>query len=172
MVLPAALQGLTWRRVAWTVVLSALVAASLVGVFINTYLDLLVSALCVGFSIMLLVTIAGNARTRRLPREALMLFAVIAGSVIGTIITSMVKGRNPVTMLQHDGALWRVLITTSLGIGFGSVILLVFMYRQQKMLAASEAHRAEAERQRIEKQMVVAQLKTMQAQMRDRRPRM
>lgn len=164
MTLPGVLAGLSWRRAAWTAVLAALAAAALVGIFINTYLDLLVSALCVGFSIMLLVTIAGNLRVRRLPREALQMIAVILGSVIGTIITSMVKGRNPIGMLEHDGALWRVLITMSLGIGFGSVILLVFMYREQKARAAAEANLAEAERQLIEKQMVVAQLKTMQAQ--------
>jgi MFS family permease len=164
MTLPGLLEGLSWRRVAWTVALAALVAAGIVCFFVNTYLDLLVIALCVGFSIMLLVTIAGNLRIRGLPREARQMIAVVLGSVIGTIITSIVKGRNPIAMLQHDEALWRVLITASLGIGFGGVILLVFMYREQKARAAAEAHCAEAERQKIEKQMVVAQLKTMQAQ--------
>src|SRR5258706_8199318 len=113
---------------------------------------------------MLLVTVAGNLRIGWLPREARMALAVVIGSFVGTIITSMIKGRNPVTMLQHDGALWRVLITVSLGVGFGSVILLVTMYREQKARAAMEAHRAEAERQRIERQMLSAQLRTMQAQ--------
>jgi Histidine kinase len=162
--LPRVLEGLSWRRVAGTVVLAALVAAVIVRGFDNTYLDLLVSALCVGLSIMLAVTIAGNLRSRRLPREALQMIAVVLGSVIGTIITGIVKGRNPIAMLQHDDALWRVLITASLGIGFGGVILLVLLYREQKAQAAAAAHLAEAERQRIEKQMVVAQLKTMQAQ--------
>ncbi|MEO8133651.1 MAG: histidine kinase [Betaproteobacteria bacterium] len=164
MVLPRLLTGLSWPRAAWTALLAALVAAATVAFFRNTYLDLLVSALCVGFSIMLLVTIAGNARLRRLPREALMMFAVVAGSFLGTLITSVVKGRNPLTMLQMEDALWRVLITVSLGVGFGGVILLVYMYREQKARAAMEAHRAEAERQRIEKQMVSAQLSAMQAQ--------
>jgi len=164
MPLPALLEGLSWRRVAWTAALATLVTAAIVRAFENTFLDLLVSALCVGFSIMLLVTVAGNVRLRRIPREALQALAVVAGSMIGTIITSIVKGRNPAIMLQHDEALWRVLLTTSLGVGFGGVILLVYMYREQKARAAAEAHRAEAERQRIEKQMVVAQLKTMQAQ--------
>jgi len=160
---PTPLEGLGWRRVAWTVALAAGVAAVIVRFFTNTYLDLLVSALCVGFSIMLLVTLAGNLRSR-VPREVRMGLAVVVGSILGTLLTSVVKGRSLLGMLQHDGALWRVLITTSLGIGFGGVILLVFMYREQKARAAMEAHRAEAERQRIEKQMLSAQLATMQAQ--------
>jgi MFS family permease len=164
MTLPGVLDGLTWRRFAWTIALAALVAAVIVGVFENTYLDLLVSALCVGLSIMLLVTIAGNLRVGWLPREARQMIAVVLGSVIGTIITSMLKGRNPIAMLQHEEALWRVLITTSLGIGFGGVILLVFMVREQKARAAAEVLRAEAGRQKVEKQMVIAQLKAMQAQ--------
>jgi sensor histidine kinase YesM len=159
----ALLEGLTWRRIAWTAVLAAGVAAVLVKAFINTYLDLLVSALCVGFSIMLLVTIAGNLRWR-IPREVRMAVAVVLGSFAGTMLTSLVKGRGVLAMLQHDEALWRVLITTSLGIGFGGVILLVYMYREQKARAAMEAHRAEAERQRIEKQVLSAQLATLQAQ--------
>ena len=160
---PHLLRGLGWKRVAWTAALSAAVAAIIVRFFENTYPDLLVSALCVGFSIMVLVTLAGNLRSR-VPREVRMGLAVVVGSVLGTLLTSVVKGRNLLGMLQHDGALWRVLITTSLGIGFGGVILLVFMYREQKARAAMEAHRAEAERQRIEKQMLSAQLATMQAQ--------
>ena len=161
--LPSWLEGLTWRRAAWTVALSAGVAGVLVRFFTNTYLDLLVSALCVGFSIMMTVTLAGNLRSR-VPREVRMGLAVVLGSVLGTLLTSVVKGRDLLGMLQHDGALWRVLLTTSLGIGFGGVILLVYMYREQKARAAMEAHRAEAERQRIEKQMLSAQLATMQAQ--------
>jgi signal transduction histidine kinase len=164
MTLPGVLEGLSWRRLAWTVALAALVAALVVRLVDNTYLDLLVSTLCVGLSIMLLVTIAGNLRLRWPPREARQMFAVVVGSVLGTVITSMVKGRNPITMLQHEEFLWRVLLTTCLGIGFGGVILLVFMYREQRARAAAEAHRAEAERQRIAKQMVIAQLRAMQAQ--------
>ena len=161
---PALLRGLDWRRVAWTAGLSIVVTAGIVPFFANTFLDLLISALCVGFSIMLLVTIGGNLRVRGLPREVRMALAVVLGSLIGTLITGIVKGGNPLWMLQHEEALWRVMITASLGIGFGGVILLVFMYREQKARAEAEGHRAEADRQRLGKQMAIAQLKTMQAQ--------
>jgi hypothetical protein len=161
---PALLRGLDWRRVAWTAGLATVVTASIVPFFANKFFDLLISALCVGFSIMLLVTIGGNLRVRGLPREIRMALAVVLGSLIGTLITGIVKGGNPLWMLQHEEALWRVMITASLGIGFGGVILLVFMYREQKARAEAEGHRAEADRQRLGKQMAIAQLKTMQAQ--------
>ena len=164
MSMPPLLRGLDTNRVAWTIGLAVAVTASISPFFINKFRDLLVSALCVGFTIMLLVTIAGNLRIQGLPREARMALAVVIGSVLGTMITSMVKGRNPLYMWQHDEALWRVLTTTSLGIGFGGVIILVYMYREQKARAEAEAHLAEAGRHRTEKQLVVAQLKTMQAQ--------
>ena len=102
---PRLLEGLGWKRVAWTAALAAGVAAIVVRFFENTYPDLLVSALCVGFSIMLLVTIAGNLKMRWIPREARMALAVVLGSLVGTIITSIVKGRNPVMMLQHEDVL-------------------------------------------------------------------
>ena len=161
---PRLLEGLTWARVAWTAAMAAAVAGVIVRFFVNTYLDLLVSALCVGFSIMLAVTIAGNLRVPRWGREARMAVAVVIGSFLGTLVTSIVKGRSLMAMLEHDEAVWRVLITTSLGVGFGGVILLVYMYREQKARAALEAQRAESARQRIEKQMLSAQLKAMQAQ--------
>ena len=96
MALPGLLKGLSWGRVSWTAALSALVAAASVRFFINTYLDLLISSLCVGFSIMLLVTLAGNARIRRLPREALNATRMAAGVppiASGTPFASAIVGR-------------------------------------------------------------------------------
>lgn len=88
MSVPALLKGLDWRRVAWTVGLSTLVTTGLMPFFINTFYDLLISALCVGFLIMLLVTIAGNVMIKSVPREARMMLAVVLGSIVGTLMTA------------------------------------------------------------------------------------
>ena len=68
--------------------------------------------LCVGFSIMVLVTVAGNLHIRSLPRDARMMIAVILGSILGTVITSTLKGRNLLGMLQHASEGADVLIET------------------------------------------------------------
>ena len=63
------LEGLTVRRFLAVTALCAAAALAVVRVFYNTYWDLLVSALCVGYTSMLLFTVAGNLSQRTLPRE-------------------------------------------------------------------------------------------------------
>ena len=52
------------------------------------------SALCVGYTSMVLFTIAGNIRQARLPREAMQVLAIVAGSFLGTLLAGFVKGRD------------------------------------------------------------------------------
>jgi len=61
-------EGLTPRRVLLVTFLCVWAAAAIVWFFANTYLDLLVSALCVGYTSMILFTAATNVRGQRLPR--------------------------------------------------------------------------------------------------------
>ena len=70
-------EGLTIRRVLWVTVVAAAAAAAVVWLFFNTYLDLLVTALCVGYTSMVLFTVAGNIRQSRVPREAMQILAKI-----------------------------------------------------------------------------------------------
>ena len=94
-------EGLTIRRVLWVTVVAAAAAGAVVWLFINTYLDLLVTALCVGYTSMVLFTVAGNIRQSRVPREAMQILAIIAGSVLGTILAGLVKGRAFSTMFSE-----------------------------------------------------------------------
>ena len=55
-------QGLTLRRVFAVSAICVAFAAACVWFFLNTFWDLLVSALCVGYTSMVLFTIAGNLR--------------------------------------------------------------------------------------------------------------
>lgn len=156
------LEGLTWRRAGWTVILAAGAAASVVWFFQNTYWDLLLSALCMGFSIMLAITIAGNLRQTFMPREGAQLLAVVFGSFIGILVVGIVKGRDLAEMFTER--LWGVTITTSLGIGFGCVITAAMILREQRSRMQSDLLRAEAEKHRLEKQVMEARLQVMQAQ--------
>lgn len=156
------LNGLTWQRAAWTVLAAVGAAASVVWFFQNTYWDLLLSALCMSFSIMLAITIAGNLRQTLMPREAAQLLAVVFGSFLGILVVGIVKGRDLAEMFTER--LWGVTMTTGLGIGFGCVITAAMILREQRARMQSDLVRADADKHRLEKQVMEARLQVMQAQ--------
>ena len=159
---PRLLDGLTPRRVLLVTAVSAAAAAAVVGFFLNSYLDLLVTALCVGYTSMLLYTIASNVRAGRIPREAGQVVAIVAGSVVGTILAGVVKGRAIPAMFSER--LSGVAISMGLGIGFGCVVFAAILLRERHANDRARILRAEAERHQLEKNMLEAQLALMQAQ--------
>ncbi len=156
------LSGLSWQRAAWTVVVALVATASVVWFFQNTFWDLLLSALCMSFTIMLAITIAGNLRQTFMPREGAQLLAVVFGSFLGILLVGIVKGRDLAQMFTER--LWGVTVTTGLGIGFGCVITAAMILREQRARMQSDLVRAEAEKHRLEKQIMEARLQVMQAQ--------
>ena len=149
--------------------IAVLVAGSMVWFFENEFLDLLVSTLCVGYTTMILFTMAGNlgiVQRGTIPREAAQILAVIAGSALGTVLTGMVKGRTIETMFTERLA--GFVATTGMGIGFGCVVVTLYFYREQSARARAETARIRAEidaaHAREEKQMLSARLQLLQAQ--------
>src|SRR6476646_2415358 len=159
---PRLLEGLTPRRVGVVTLVSAASAAMVVWFFLNSYLDLLVTALCVGYSSMLLYTIATNLRSRALPREALQVLAIVLGSVLGTILAGMLKGRAVASMFTERVS--GVAISMGLGIGFGCVVFAAILLRERHANDRARMLRAEAERHQLEKGMLESRLALMQAQ--------
>ena len=155
-------EGLSVRRVFWVTAVSAAAAASVVWLFLNTYLDLLVSALCVGYTSMVLFTVAGNIRQAVLPREAMQILAVTAGSILGTILSGVVKGRSFSAMFTER--LSGVAISMGLGIGFGCVVVATVILREKHARDQARILAAEAERHQMEKNVLEARLALMQAQ--------
>lgn len=156
------LEGLTARRVLYVTVTCMVATAMVVWFFINTYLDLLITALCVGYTSMVLFTIAGNVRQARLPREAMQVLAVIVGSVLGTILAGFVKGRDISSMFTER--LVGVAISMGLGIGFGCVVVAAVILRAKHARDQARIAQAEAERHQLEKNVLEARLQLMQAQ--------
>ncbi len=156
------LEGLTVRRVLAVSATSAVAAASVSWLFLNTYWDLLVSALCVGYTSMVLFTMAGNVRQARVPREAMQVLAVVAGSFLGTVLAGLVKGRNLAHMFTERLA--GVTITMGLGIGFGGVVVAALVLRERHARDQARILGAEAERHQLEKTVLEARLQLMQAQ--------
>ncbi|HET9652131.1 MAG TPA: histidine kinase [Usitatibacter sp.] len=159
---PHLLEGLTLRRVLWVTAICAAAAGTVVWIALNPYLDLLVTALCVGYTSMLLFTVAGNIRQSALPREAMQVLAIIAGSVLGTLLAGLVKGRGFGDMLTERLA--GMAISTGLGIGFGCVVVAAVLLREKHARDQARISRAESERHQLEKRMLEAKLALMQAQ--------
>ncbi len=155
-------EGLTVSRVAWVTAICAAATGTVVWFFLNTYLDLLVTALCVGYTSMILFTVAGNLRQARIPREAMQLAAIVAGSVLGTVLAGFVKGRDFTQMFTERLA--GVTISMSLGIGFGCVAVAAYILREKHARDQARISRAEAERHQLEKNVLQARLQLMQAQ--------
>ncbi len=156
------LEGLTIRRVLAVTAVCAAASGAVVWLFTNTYPDLLVSALCVGYVSMLLFTIAGNLRQDQFPREAMQVAAIVLGSCIGTILAGVVKGRDIQQMLSERLA--GVLITMGLGVGVGCVVVATLILREKHARDQARFHRAESERHQLEKNLLEAKLQLMQAQ--------
>ena len=156
------IEGLTVRRVVAVTVICIAATAVLVGFFQNTFLDLTVSALCVGYTMMVLFTIAGNLRVAWPNRVTRQMLAVVLGSFLGTVLAGLIKGRNIASMFTERMA--GVSITMSLGIGVGCVAVAGYILREKHARDEARLHRAEAERQQLEKNMLEAKLQLMQAQ--------
>jgi sensor histidine kinase YesM len=163
------LAGLTLQRIGSVTMIALVVAASMVWFFENEFLDLLVSTLCVGWTTMLLFTMASNlsiVQSGQVAREAAQIVAVIAGSALGTVVTGVVKGRPLDTLLTER--LSGFVATSGLGIGFGCVVVAVYFYRERSARMRAEMARMEAEfdasRAREEKNLLGARLQLLQAQ--------
>jgi sensor histidine kinase YesM len=154
--------GLTPRRIAWATGLALVAALVSKLVADNTYLDLLVSALCMAYTITLLYTVFGNLRALKVRREVLQGFAVILGSLLGVVLIGVVKGRDLVVMFTEK--LSGVMLTMSIGIGFGAIAVAGALLRERQAQERARLHEAEAARQRLEKNVLHAQLQLMQAQ--------
>jgi LytS/YehU family sensor histidine kinase len=111
---------------------------------------------------MVLFTAASNVRGLRLPREAMQILAVIAGSVLGTILAGLVKGRD-ISQMSNE-SLWAVAISMGLGVGFGCVVVAAILLREKHARDQARLVRAESERHQLEKNILEARLQLMQAQ--------
>ncbi|HET7731639.1 MAG TPA: histidine kinase [Usitatibacter sp.] len=156
------LEGLTIRRVAQVTAMCALAAGAVVWFFLNTYFDILLTALSVGYTSMLLYTVGTNLRSRALPKEALQVLAIVLGSVLGTLLAGLLKGRSLGAMFSER--LSGVAISMGLGVGFGCVVFAAILLRERHARDQARLAQADAERHQFEKNMLEARLAVLQAQ--------
>lgn len=104
---------------------------------------------------------------RTKPRLSLLttqLLAVSAGAFIGTIISGLIIGRNLQQMFATEPMLFGIVVFTAVGIGIGAVTAMVLVYRSRAALADADTAKASAMQNALEKQVLEARLKLMQAQ--------
>ena len=154
--------GLTWKRIALVTALCVWAAGVTKLIFINSFGDLMVSALCVGYTCMLFFTVASNAPVKAVPRLAVQGGAIVVGSFLGTILTGLIKGRNLAELLSDR--LVPVLITMGLGVGFGAIALSFMAFRARESRRDAELARSESIRHQLEKSVLESRLALMQAQ--------
>jgi signal transduction histidine kinase len=129
--------------------------------FSNTMFELVLIALCIGYTSTLFFTIATNLQST-MRREARQMFAIVLGSFLGTILAGLMRGFPLSTMLTER--LWGASMTMGLGIGVGCVVVGAAIVRERHARDEARLHRAEAERQQLEKNVLEARLQLMQAQ--------
>jgi len=155
-------EGLTVRRVIAVTVICFCATIVSRAFFTNTFFELLLIALCIGYTSMLFFTIATNLHASAIPREGRQVLAIILGSFLGTILAGVIRGFNIGHMFTER--LWGASMTMGLGIGVGCVVVAAAVLRERKARDEARLHRAEAERQQLEKNVLEARLQLMQAQ--------
>ncbi len=157
------LEGLTLKRVALVTFLCVWAAAAVVWFFANTYLDLLVSALCVGYTSMVLFTVATNLREP--PPAALG----DPGALDHRRLLLRDDARRPRQGPRHLHDVHRALLRASSSpwgwaSASGAMAVSIYIFRERESRRDAELARAQAERAQLEKNVLQAQLALMQAQ--------
>ncbi len=73
--------------------------------------------------------------------------AIVIGSFVGTVVAGLVKGRDIRAMFSER--LYGVLITMGLGVGFGCVVVAMFVLREKHARDQADHHAAESERHQL-----------------------
>jgi signal transduction histidine kinase len=160
------LRGLSGRRMLWALLINALVA--LLGDQIRVWPNIqhaMISCQIVGLSIMLAWTVASNARLSWLPPLGMQLISIVAGSTVGTALVIAVKNY----FYESESGGWHndiygAFALLTLGVVFGSFIILTVIARERETRAQAAMHQADAERHLHAKQLLEARLQMMQAQ--------
>ena len=159
-------RGITWKRVLITVVLTT-VASGIVHPYFheNVLFYRLWIRLSVVATVMLLAfTMVGNLHFSRVKREHAQLVALILAAFLGTIVSGLLIGRSLVQMFTIDGMFWGIVVFTAAGIAIGVVAATLLVYRERESRAFAELQASESQRYQLEKQVLEARLKLMQAQ--------
>nr|WP_295080714.1 histidine kinase [uncultured Roseateles sp.] len=159
---------LTLPRVGLSLVLSALAAMALEGIFITPFSVLLGRTLVVGLLGLLAFSAAGQW-PRRLPswiaRWLLQVVAVVLTVPLATLLVYVVAvGGDLESLLNSQGKVMGMIFISGSGLVVAPLLAMASLYRQRDAEARSQALRFDLERSELERQTLDAQLRLLQAQ--------
>lgn len=164
------LRNFTWQRMLLAIVLTSVATAIIKPYFYynNAFWYLWVRLFVVAAVMLIIYIVSGVLHARFHPKRItlgqIQFVALVAGAVIGTITSGLVIGRSLTEMITNQAMFWGMVIFVGAGIAMGVVTSTLLVYREQAARAAAEAAKADAQRHELEKQVLEARLKLMQAQ--------
>ncbi len=164
------LRSLSWKRLALAAALTMLATLIVIPYFASgtKFFYLWARLFVVGVAMLLGYEAAGvlHAAWRRpgLKLVHLQMASLAVFSVLGTIASGLLIGRSIDDMINVEPIFWGMVIFTAVGMSVGVLTATVLVYREQAARAAANAAQADSQKHELEKQVLEARLKLMQAQ--------
>ena len=132
--------------------------------FPSLWLRLLIVGLVMMVAFVATGAIWRSATAPKMSLLASQLFAVTLGAFVGTIASGLMIGRSLMQMFSVEPMLLGVVVFTTVAIGIGTVTAMLLVYRERAARADVDIVRAASRQHELEKQVLEARLKLMQAQ--------
>jgi sensor histidine kinase YesM len=166
----AFLRNFTWQRILLAMVLTTVATAVVIPYFSWSvafwylWLRLFIVALVMLITYIVSGMLHAQFQPGRVTLVQAQFVALVAGSVIGTITSGLVIGRSLSEMVSSQPIFWGMVIFAGAGVALGVLAATLLVYREQAARGAAEVAKADAQRHELEKQVLEARLKLMQAQ--------
>jgi sensor histidine kinase YesM len=159
-----------WQPLLWVLLLTT-VAALLVGPYFSERVtfEMLWFRLFVVAAVMMVAFTIADYQWRRssAPRVSLLatqLIAIVIGACVGTVLSGLLIGRTLTQMFTSEPQLLGVLVFAAAAVGIGAVTATLLVYRERAARAEVSIAQASTQQHVLEKQVLEARLKLMQAQ--------
>jgi signal transduction histidine kinase len=156
-------RGFDRRRILLTCGM-ALAAAGLLcvpGMTLAPFADYLIGSMAFSFAIALALTVANNLRQSRVPALVLNVAAVVVASLVVSLLLSALKQQDPLQLMGSAAGRQAIGSLVTLGLVIGAAMAFVLLLRERQV---AEQAQHEARERLLEKQVLEAKLKTLQAQ--------
>jgi len=173
MKLPAnALKEVSWLRIVQVIVLTTIATAIIWPYFFGfdklpfffLWVRLFVVAVVMLIAYVATDVLYANIAQPRLKLMHAQFIALVIGALLGTIVSGLLIGRSLTQMFTNEPMIFGMVVFTAVSISLGVLTATVLVYREQAARSAMDVAQAEAQRHELEKQVLEARLKLMQAQ--------